>query len=490
MDILTSIETVMDSDLLHYGRPGMKWGVRNGPPYPLHPEQLSPAEKKARRSVFISGSSKTQFEDSGYYRKELPKAIQDKIDDYMKDHAHIIVGDAPGIDRQVQDYLNEKGYDAVEIYGPGKQVRYAANDKWKTNPVDAPEFEEMSPEWLRKKDIAMTNDATEGLAIVLDNGAVATRNNVARLREQGKQAEVFVLNQTGDDDWEHTQGSYETLDKALDRLTPVEKKTLFAKQKNPEELTDEQKKFIFQDDERRTLTEAGRKVLERYEEKNPLDYQAKHKNEKLDKEGIQRTDDGYVLNKGDHIRRFASENEPLDEFRKYASITEDDAYQYGTWGSEGYLGTSFDKTSYTYEYSTKHKFKIADEKQVVEYLADAYGSQDFKQRAKDYTDYIYGHDVSVYAYGANPADKATWYENAVRKYADGVAGEVLNLMNETGYKGKRLPNKGHDDLYTHFEKLGYDAIVDVEDYLTGEVYLPVVVLNPKKSIFKRPKLSI
>lgn len=208
MDILTSIETVMDSDLLHYGRPGMKWGVRNGPPYPLHPEQLSPAEKKARRSVFISGSSKTQFEDSGYYRKELPKAIQNKIDDYIKDHAHIIVGDAPGIDRQVQDYLNEKGYDAVEVYGPGKQVRYTANEKWKTNPVDAPEFEEMSPEWLRKKDIAMTNDATEGLAVVLDNGAQATRNNVARLREQGKQAEVFILGKDGEDDFESEPGSY------------------------------------------------------------------------------------------------------------------------------------------------------------------------------------------------------------------------------------------------------------------------------------------
>lgn len=208
MDILTSIETVMDSDLLHYGRPGMKWGVRNGPPYPLHPEQLSPAEKKARRSVFISGSSKTQFEDSGYYRKELPKAIQNKIDDYIKDHAHIIVGDAPGIDRQVQDYLNKKGYDAVEVYGPGKQVRYTANEKWKTNPVDAPEFEEMSPEWLRKKDIAMTNDATEGLAIVLDEGAKATRNNVERLREQGKQAEVFILGKDGDDDFESEPGSY------------------------------------------------------------------------------------------------------------------------------------------------------------------------------------------------------------------------------------------------------------------------------------------
>lgn len=208
MDILTSIETVMDSDLLHYGRKGMKWGVRNGPPYPLHPEQLSPAEKKARRSVFISGSSKTQDWESDYWLPVLPDAIRNKIDGYVKDKAKIIVGDAPGIDRQVQDYLNDIGYKDVEIYGPGKQVRYTANDKWKTNPIDAPEFEEMSPEWLRKKDIAMTNEATEGLAIVLDEGAKATRNNVERLREQGKAVDVYVLSKLGLPGWETEPGSY------------------------------------------------------------------------------------------------------------------------------------------------------------------------------------------------------------------------------------------------------------------------------------------
>lgn len=208
MDILTSIETVMDSDLLHYGRRGMKWGVRNGPPYPLHPDQLSSAEKKARRSVFISGSSKTQDWESDYWLPVLPDEITNKINGYIKDRAKIVVGDAPGIDRQVQDYLNDVGYDNVEIYGPGKKVRYAANDKWKTNPIDAPEFEEMSPEWLRKKDIAMTNEATEGLAIVLDEGAKATRNNVERLREQGKNVDVYVLSKLGLPGWETEPGSY------------------------------------------------------------------------------------------------------------------------------------------------------------------------------------------------------------------------------------------------------------------------------------------
>ena len=152
-------------------------------------------ERPYQHTVFISGSSKTQSKDSEYYRKKLPKDIRKKIDGYIKNGDKIIVGDAPGIDRQVQEYI--KNYNNVEIYGPGKQVRYTANKKWKTNPIDAPEFEEGSAEWLRKKDIAMTNAADRGLAVILDEGAKATRNNVERLRNQNKTVDVYELNKKG-----------------------------------------------------------------------------------------------------------------------------------------------------------------------------------------------------------------------------------------------------------------------------------------------------
>ena len=181
------------SYLVHYGIKGMKWGVRR---YQNSDGSLTPAGKKrySRDSVFISGSSKTQDKQSGYYRKQLPKDIRNEIDGYIKRGDKILVGDAPGIDRQVQNYLNKKGYSNVVVYGPGKSVRYSANKKWKTKPVDAPEFEPMSPEWLRKKDIAMTNDSTKGLAVVLDKGgAGATRNNVKRLIEQNKSVKMYEL---------------------------------------------------------------------------------------------------------------------------------------------------------------------------------------------------------------------------------------------------------------------------------------------------------
>ena len=175
------------SYLIHYGRsikdgaPGV--GTGNG------------------RTVFVSGSSKTQSEDSVYYRKELPKEIQKALKSYIKDNAKIIVGDAPGIDRQVQDFLKKNRYKNVEVYGPGKKVRYSANKQWKTNPIDAPEFEVGSKEWLAKKDIAMEKAATEGLAIILDEGAKATRKNVERLIEDNKDVDVYQLNADGIDDW-------------------------------------------------------------------------------------------------------------------------------------------------------------------------------------------------------------------------------------------------------------------------------------------------
>ena len=170
----------MVNELYHHGIKGMRWGVR-----------------KSDRVTFVSGSSKTQTKDSGYYRKNLPRQIRRELKNRMKRGDTIIVGDAPGIDRQVQDYLYKKNYKKVEVYGPGRQVRYSANKKWKTHPIDSPSYEIGSKEWLAAKDIEMSNRSTEGLAVILDEGSRATRNNVDRLISQNKDVKVFELSKDG-----------------------------------------------------------------------------------------------------------------------------------------------------------------------------------------------------------------------------------------------------------------------------------------------------
>ena len=179
----------MKKELFHHGVKGQKWGVRRYQNY-------DGTKIKSNKTVFISGSSKTQTKDSPYYRKRLNKEIRDSIDSYIEENANILVGDAPGIDRQVQNYLNKKVYRNVEIYGPGKKVRYTANKNWKTNPIDS-DYEIGSGEWLAVKDIKMSELATEGLAIILDEGAKATRNNIKRMSEAGKPVKVYELSQKG-----------------------------------------------------------------------------------------------------------------------------------------------------------------------------------------------------------------------------------------------------------------------------------------------------
>lgn len=182
-----------DEYLAHHGVLGMKWGIRkDGKPQGWN-------NGKSKKTVFVSGSSKTQTKDNIYYRKELPIEVRKKLNGYMENGNKIIVGDAPGIDRQVQDYLNKAKYHNVEVYGPGSKVRYTANKHWKTNPVDSSEFEEGSKEWLAKKDIEMTKNADEGFAIILDEGSTATRNNVKRLIEESKDVKIFELNKRGSD---------------------------------------------------------------------------------------------------------------------------------------------------------------------------------------------------------------------------------------------------------------------------------------------------
>lgn len=183
----------------HHGIKGQKWGVRN---YQNPDGSLTEAGKARYNSVFVSGSSKTTDPNSGYYRKELPDEIKSTLDKYVKNKNHIIVGDAPGIDTQVQEYLNNKKYENVSIYTTSKEPRHLANKNWKIHIINTYGLDPNSKEGLLMKDIAMTNAAKKGFAVILENGgASATRKNVERLIDQNKNVKVFMLKSANDDQY-------------------------------------------------------------------------------------------------------------------------------------------------------------------------------------------------------------------------------------------------------------------------------------------------
>lgn len=186
----------MEDYLIHSGKKGQKWGVRNAEWYPIAAwkAHLRRVNKTSGETLFVSGTSKSQDKGSEFYRKKLPKPVKKEIKKSIKNKDRIIVGDAPGIDRQVQDFLNKYGYMNVEVFGPGKEVRYQANKNWKSNPIDASEYEEGSKEWLAKKDKVMSNEATKALAVTITSGSSATRKNIDRLIEQNKDVKVYELN--------------------------------------------------------------------------------------------------------------------------------------------------------------------------------------------------------------------------------------------------------------------------------------------------------
>lgn len=138
-------------------------------------------DKDKDKIVMLSGSL-------GVHR--LNKEVTDTLDVLMSKRVKILIGDALGADKRMQEYLYSKGYSKVTVYHIARTCRLNIG-KW--NRVSVPiGYGAYSP--YAYKDIAMCEVANYLLAVM--NKGTSTRgtsDNIKRFKENKRYYKVLYI---------------------------------------------------------------------------------------------------------------------------------------------------------------------------------------------------------------------------------------------------------------------------------------------------------
>ena len=266
------------------------------------------------------------------------------------------------------------------------------------------------------------------------------------------------------------------------------------------------RKYVDKDD---NLTDAG---IERYREILAKDHDAavsKYDNSIVElnkaEAGVVRRNGEEYVKKGSTFTRFTDQDETLDHKRKYVSVTEEDRKRYGQVAKEGFLGSKqLDKLKEV-QYTATKDVKVAQGHAVVDYVIDHYGDLKVSEYGK-----LSDDDVKVIR---TALDKAFGGNNIKNVYSDPNKFDFAFDLDLDNYKGKdkkileaavqyastrdnvlstlyqdvlMASSSEHNPTLDHFAKLGYDAIVDVEDAEWANY--PLILLDPVSSVkHKRTK---
>lgn len=130
--------------------------------------------------VFLGGSRKIP---------RLDESMRKKLDELISRRFEILVGDANGADRAMQQHLADRHYNQVTVYAVTGALRNNVGD-WRVRHVDAPATARGFDLYSRK-DVAMTQEADAGL-MLWDGKSRGTLANVQRLLDQGKPVALYV----------------------------------------------------------------------------------------------------------------------------------------------------------------------------------------------------------------------------------------------------------------------------------------------------------
>ena len=129
--------------------------------------------------VFIGGSRAVS---------RLNSTIREKLDDLISRQCAILIGDANGADKAVQEHFARQQYQHVIVYCMSRYRNNAGN--WPTKHVEAP-GNRKDFAWYAAKDLAMAQDAKCGV-MLWDGKSKGTLNNIQQLLSQRKKVLVYL----------------------------------------------------------------------------------------------------------------------------------------------------------------------------------------------------------------------------------------------------------------------------------------------------------
>ena len=131
-------------------------------------------------TVFISGSIKI---------KSLDEKVKSRLDSVISSGVKVLIGDAGGVDKSVQQYFIKNNFSAVTVYCTGDSPRN--NDgAWPVVNVEPP-VKTKSRAYFTAKDVKMADDSDFGF-MVWDCKSTGTLSNVIELLKKKKKSVVYV----------------------------------------------------------------------------------------------------------------------------------------------------------------------------------------------------------------------------------------------------------------------------------------------------------
>jgi len=132
--------------------------------------------------IFISGSISID---------KLDNVITSEIEKIILNNYTVLIGDANGVDLEVQKLLSKSSYENVIIYFTGNRCRNNISS-WPEIYVENKD-NLVGRDMYSLKDIKMAEDADLGL-IIWDGESIGTKNNILRMKKLNKKIKVYLNN--------------------------------------------------------------------------------------------------------------------------------------------------------------------------------------------------------------------------------------------------------------------------------------------------------